>query len=181
MSAILIDGDVMDGDVRIGRVLREPNQYATSGFSTVFVPEGEASWKQYMHGDDRDAATLGKYFACSICKGCADPSYMEPTGSRIVRERICFGCDFWLEMIRKDATEYKDRAVRVDGKHYVMGEKRGRDGERWAGFGGAVWNIEFFDGRKERCNNLWSQGDIPERWREQLPDNARFITAKVPA
>jgi len=64
---------------------------------------------------------------------------------------------------------FKDsRQVFANGKAYRIGSPN--DNPR--GFGGSVWLIKFFDGRKVRCNSLWCLGDITADWRDRLPDNA---------
>src|SRR5205823_2378018 len=42
------------------------------------------------------------------------------------------------------------------------------------GFGGTRFVIEMFDGTRFVTTNLWTQGEIPDRFRHLLPDNARF-------
>lgn len=173
MSAELRGSEVFDGNIKIADVVREKNVYASSGFVLCLVPVGAPSWKKYM-GQSPDAEYIAQLFACSICHGCATTTFFEPMRSRLIDKRICSSCDHWLELIEKDATVHAQTVVRVKGRHYVIGKNTPRDGDPFAGFYGDVWHIKFFDGRTARCNNLWSQGEIPERWRAQLPDNAEF-------
>lgn len=72
--------------------------------------------------------------------------------------------DFWSKI----AARTDDRLVIARGTAYSIGSPD--DNPR--GFGGSVWRIAFFDGRVIRCNSLWCLGDIPDDWRERLPDNA---------
>lgn len=39
------------------------------------------------------------------------------------------------------------------------------------GFGGAKWKITDLDGKERFCSNLWHQGDVPQQFRDRLPDN----------
>lgn len=63
--------------------------------------------------------------------------------------------------------------VRVRGEHYTICIEDIGHAKR--GFNGDRFNIKFSDGRLATTTNLWSQGTIPERFRERLPDNAKFI------
>jgi hypothetical protein len=92
-----------------------------------------------------------------------------PTQAKMDELQLCFTCLFWTEKL-----EYKNdpRIVRVDGTQYVIGDE---DAPRaFRGFGGARFNIDFHDGRKVTSTNLWCNGDIPEHFRAELPDNAVF-------
>jgi hypothetical protein len=82
--------------------------------------------------------------------------------------------DFWGPGGPRDNDDPQKRVV-VDGKHYHIGEP-GLDGaQSFKGFSGRIWEIEFFDGRTARTDNLWCQGVVPPKWRERFPDNARFV------
>ncbi|MCH7826433.1 MAG: hypothetical protein IIC75_00430 [Bacteroidetes bacterium] len=84
---------------------------------------------------------------------------------------LCFDCDFWTNYVnRKD----ESHNVRINGDHYRIGSEDVSPNE-CKGFSGQKFIIHFFDGRKEVTTNLWEQGTIPERFRDRLPDNARFI------
>lgn len=76
---------------------------------------------------------------------------------------------FWRKYV---ADKDSPRVVRVNHTHYCIGEAN-RSGEM-AGFGGRQWKIRFNDGRVEQTKNLWFQGIIPPKFREELPDNAVF-------
>ena len=67
--------------------------------------------------------------------------------------------------------EDEKRRVIVAGQHYMMGANT--SGPK--GFGGSKYTIHFNDGRTVETCNLWYQGEIPERFKAWLPDNARFI------
>lgn len=61
-------------------------------------------------------------------------------------------------------------AVRIDGAHYMIGDRRAGH-PAWKGFGGHRWHIIYPDGRHALTDNLWSQGPIPPKHRERLFDN----------
>ena len=47
------------------------------------------------------------------------------------------------------------------------------------GHGGRVWRIEYLDSDQTVVtNNLWHAGEIPERFQERFPVNARLISVE---
>lgn len=85
---------------------------------------------------------------------------------------LCFNCNFWAEHIQRDHNEDKDVFVVANGNHYIIDES---PNPYFKGFGGAKYTIRFNDGRVVKTDNLWFQGDIPELFRDELPDNAILI------
>ncbi len=84
---------------------------------------------------------------------------------------LCRRCHFWLKHV---ASSGEPESVRIEGQHYRLGPE---DGLPWPrGFGGAELRIVWLDDEREptTSTNLWIQGQIPERFRDRLPDNARF-------
>lgn len=115
------------------------------------------------------------------CRKCDVLVLGREHGNRVELERLqfCFGCSFWLgkAKLRRDPVEGQRFAV-IDGKaYYIERESAGRFGR---GFGGAPFEIRFADGRVVKTTNLWSNGDVPDRWRGFLPDNARFVQRRLP-
>ena len=114
-----------------------------------------------------------KEIKCRIC-GKTDnlDRWAECNETKIMeRENVCFHCAFWLEKI---ATTNENTVV-VNGTRYTIGKED--PNLLFKGFGGARFDIEFFDGRKVVSHNLWCQGNIPEEFRSypELQDNARFV------
>ncbi len=109
---------------------------------------------------------------CVICGEVDSPSsFSEPTRSIMIEKKICFGCEFWLEKV---AIKDDPRVVRADGTHYWIGNEKSEGPSRWRGFGGDKFIIDFFDGRHVESTNLWHNGEIPEHFKAQLPDNAKL-------
>lgn len=79
---------------------------------------------------------------------------------------------FWQPHIEK--RNDPDHVV-VKGVHYIIGAEDPSIKRNWRGFGGDRYHIKFHDGRTVVSTNLWCQGPIPARFREQLPDNAEFV------
>ena len=112
-------------------------------------------------------------YKCRICGNTDNLDRWNKDGiSKIMeKENVCCSCAFWLEKIALT----DENTVIVNGKRYTIGKED--PNLYFKGFGGAEFNIEFFDGRKVVSHNLWCQGEIPERFRSypELQDNARFV------
>jgi len=112
---------------------------------------------------------MPKTYTCRYC----GKIYIKNLHRDVYLEGNCFDCSFWLEKVRwvqeNDLTQ-----VIINRHHYMIGVGNSNDfGPK--GFGGRQFVIQFFDGRIISTNNLWSQGTIPDRFREMLPDNAIFL------
>lgn len=110
----------------------------------------------------RTCTTCGKEFE----KTLMDDAYLEDN---------CFDCSFWLEKAAYE-DESKLRQVIIDGAHYMIGQE---DSKGFRGLGGEKFFIKFHDGRTQCSTNLWQQGEIPERFRHLLPDNAVFVEEDI--
>jgi len=106
------------------------------------------------------------YHVCRIC------GKLQPAATDIIEElragQLCFDCWFWLGIVAK-----RDdlRSVRIDHWSYFIGDGDGC----YKGFGGQKFTIKFYDGRVVETDDLWCQGRIPERFWDDLPDNAQFV------
>lgn len=109
------------------------------------------------------------------CKICGE----EETPSNYINQKdmeknqLCFTCNFWKEMLEKDAKRDPHTWCMIDGTHYVI-EPEDDPETYFRGFGGTRFQIEFNDGTKVITTNLWCQGEPKGYWREKFPDNARF-------
>lgn len=103
---------------------------------------------------------------CHECNGWIETGY---SFESMERHGACFDCSFWLDYV---ATVDDSTHVIVNGYHHVAcNELTG--GMR--GFGGRRFAIRFNDGRELVSTNLWEQGQVPEHFRDRLPDNAVFV------
>lgn len=110
---------------------------------------------------------------CKECGGKNVPlTWMEPLRSRMEKNELCFDCQFWHD---KMAIADDPNTARIAGQHYIIGPKRPGVPKAYCGFAGNPFCILFYDGRRVETTNLWHQGDIPERFKERLPNNARFL------
>lgn len=109
---------------------------------------------------------------CKICGKEETPSnYINQKDME--ENQLCFTCNFWKEMLEKDAKRDPHTWCMIDGTHYVI-EPEDDPETYFRGFGGARFQIEFNDGTKVVTTNLWCQGEPKDYWREKFPDNARF-------
>lgn len=108
------------------------------------------------------------------CKICGSEIDTRNGYSQIMlKEQLCYDCFFWKMHLEDDKKRPAYSWAVIDGNHYVL-EPHTND-IAWAGCGGAVYKIRFFDGTIVECDNLWHQGKISEEWLEKFPDNAEFI------
>lgn len=113
---------------------------------------------------------------CVECGEAQEACYGNGIGDNMVKRSLCFACLFWIEYIE---CQHEPDQVIIAGKHYVIGEENQQGNRRWRGYGGSPWMVRFHDGRSIRSTNLWFQGEIPERFRERMPDNAEFWRDRV--
>jgi hypothetical protein len=132
-----------------------------AGYAPFRHIDGEPVCHQCQLDDREDA------FVCDWC-GLLDSATGWANGT--TRERVCHSCVFWLEKIE---TPIKGRAI-INGTHYVAHPRSGSPSDV-LGFGGREHTIYWFDGRTMSTNDLWYQGEIPERFRDRLPDDAEFV------
>ena len=109
---------------------------------------------------------------CQECGKREDGSWADDMAKVLEAKQLCFNCNFWAEKV---GIKDRPRVARIDGHHYQIGTDAGDTAFR--GFGGRKFVILFNDGRRMQTSNLWHQGEIPERFRERLPDNAKFDSA----
>ena len=108
-------------------------------------------------------------YKCKIC-GKIEESDNWIYGQEMLENKHCFDCDYWLKLHEDDITNRKDHKYVIEnGTHYVIEPEDSTDYFR--GFGGTKVRIKFFDGTEVISTNLWHQGEIPERFRDIMPDN----------
>lgn len=83
----------------------------------------------------------------------------------------------WQELV--DCGDYYDslqrNVLRINGSYYVVGTF-GKSTSPMKGFGGHEFRWQWHgDDVTYDTNDLWGVGNIPDEWREQLPDNAVFL------
>lgn len=80
----------------------------------------------------------------------------------------CFDQDYWKRIVAE-----KDFYLFIDGVSYYLDDESATSNFR--GFGGCKFFIRMKDtGRVIVTTNLWSQGHIPDNFKDELKDNAEF-------
>ncbi len=104
------------------------------------------------------------------CRECDRWACVKEYREDALKDGHCFTCTFWLQKVDWE-NEKNPNAVRINGTHYLIAKDSSNPG--WGcGFGGTKFIIKFFDGREVETRNLWCQGNIPEKFKARLPDNA---------
>lgn len=113
---------------------------------------------------------------CKICGKEEDTSNWL-NREELEKHQMCFDCNFWREKQEIDAQRPEHTWAVIDGVHYYLNP---HTDSYFKGFGGRNFRIRFNDGFETECDNVWCQGDVPEGyWREQFPDNAKFVNGET--
>ncbi|MGW4149292.1 hypothetical protein [Streptomyces albogriseolus] len=120
-------------------------------------------------------------FDCKLCPGRGTDAEVGGVGERLVRWKVCRSCDFWLTCMGYRALGDQDpdgrRVLRVAGRHYMTWtEEQGCPPEIGHTSRSDRPYLLLEDEIVRNARWLWLMGSIPERFREQLLDNARFLT-----
>ncbi len=114
-----------------------------------------------------------KTYPNKICASCGK-TYRESYGpsaelDRMIADGICFICAYWENRAEKPLPF---AATTIDGCVYHPGN---RTSGELRGCAGRRFDIEYFDGRRVTTFDLWVTGAIPEKYRDRMPDTARFL------
>lgn len=135
-------------------------------------------------GTSRDAASWTEHHGST--EGRTQYATYNSDGTKTIREiavtvteRQDSNDEFW-EMQLGD----RSNALVINGKHYRIGSSNGRTVAGFKGFGGRKFKIQMLPGplgygdtemEPFDVDDLWFQGQIPPKWRDRLPDTARFV------
>lgn len=112
---------------------------------------------------------------CKICNKEYQNHYAGEIALIMEGRGVCFDCAFWIWQHSLDLKGNRDFAI-INGAHYVLCPHTDIN---WpVGSCGRKYRVRFFDGRVVDCDNLWHQGQIPEHFRDIMPDNAEFVPAE---
>lgn len=109
------------------------------------------------------------------CPGCDATnfpiSYSGAEGKRMAETGECFICAFW------ELKALENHDIVIDNRLYGIGPEPGPNTNRsHLGMSGRRFDIEFFNtGKRYTTHNLWSGGEIPEKYRDRIPNTARFV------
>ena len=115
-------------------------------------------------------------FECVECNETTRNTYHEPTRTQMLERRLCFTCNFWLNMERELEKDHAERTI-IGGTLYTPGN---RTSGAFRGMAGRRFDIEYlsnsvFSGQRTTTFDLWAGGELPARLRERFPDTARFL------
>ncbi len=110
-----------------------------------------------------------------LCKECNQEiafEFDEDRNQRLREDQLCFSCDHWIMLLKK-----ANESVRIDGGHFMPGPENSTS-DNIRGMGGRLvrW---IRNGEVESSTNMWCQGDIPDHFKDRLPDNAIWIGSFV--
>lgn len=108
-----------------------------------------------------------------ICKVCGKPFTKTKWGEpyKLICSEECFEKNFWLEIIQE-----KEHHPVIDGTCYYLNRNDLEGRGPFKGCAGHHFRIRFLDtGEVVDTTNLWVNGDIPEEFRDRLPDTAEFL------
>lgn len=112
---------------------------------------------------------------CDICGNEISFEYDEQYNALLKKNHLCFDCHFWSEKI-KNYGMAKGQFFVVGKNCYMMSRD---DSSGMKGFGGQKFRVLFGNGDIVVTKNLWTQGEIPERFRDMLRPNAIFLRSKT--
>jgi hypothetical protein len=101
-----------------------------------------------------------------------------------VRREFCWNCNHWLQRVADyNAPDPHHKRAVIDtatGRNiYTIGTSTRPSSHN--GFGGAWFTILFDDGTERKTCDLWSGGDVPERFLDRIHTNARFVLPQAPS
>ena len=115
---------------------------------------------------------MEKNHTCTRCGQAYSNDYTGEVANIMETQHVCFFCAFWIWQHRLDEEGGRKFAI-INGKHYVLAPHTDIN---WpVGFCRQKFTIRFFSGEEVVCDNLWHQGEIPEHFRDIMPDNAEFV------
>lgn len=107
---------------------------------------------------------------CRECGAEVDTHFVPETRERLIALNVCFNCNYWLE--RVDSKSGKQ--IVVGGVVYQRGAEK--DAGPFRGFSGKPWRVKLHSGEEFRSTNMWFNGQIPDRFKSRIPDNAIFLS-----
>lgn len=105
--------------------------------------------------------------------------FIESRLTEIMREKsCCFSCAVWFRRIKETPSTIADGNVSVIVNHeaYIVHPFMEGGLKGFVGHSGFIFRFQMNDGTVIRSNNVWTQGNVPEIFWEDIPNNARRIT-----
>lgn len=110
-----------------------------------------------------------------------NPEHFVKCDIRSIMERdgVCYHCGFWTRMYEQHKND--PNWLIIDGVSYIANPfvpNTNNMTRRFMGFGGRMMEAIKNSGEKVISNDWWHQGEIPECFRDIMPDNAKWDNAK---
>lgn len=124
-------------------------------------------------------ATEADTWVCVECGMLEADHWIEGVGDKLRARSLCHSCDLWVDRIAEIATGGRAQPV-INGTFYGYDPKRPMHGgdKSHLGHGGREFRIRWADGSEVVTNNLWCGGDVPEHFRDRLPNTAEFVAVE---
>lgn len=119
---------------------------------------------------------LSEDLKCIECGGYIETkNWLGKVGEVLKERKLCHSCNHYFEAVE---TVNEPRRVIVNGSLYWRKDWNSTSPSHCLGFGGSVYLIKMHSGEVFKTNDLWFNGDIPDRFKDRLKDNAEFINPK---
>lgn len=111
------------------------------------------------------------------CIECGAPELAHYSNREILLQRqLCFGCNLWFERARDFGADSAGASlvfVGNDWRYHTIRTPGIGGSSVMKGYGGQPWRITFEnDGRVMLTDDLWDGGEVPEWFRDRLPQTA---------
>ena len=110
-----------------------------------------------------------------------NPEHFVKCDIRSIMERdgVCYHCAFWIRMYEQHKND--PNWLIIDGTSYIANPfvpNTNNKTRRFMGFGGRTMEAIKNSGEKVISNDWWHQGEIPECFRDIMPDNVKWSNNK---
>ena len=110
-----------------------------------------------------------------VCEICGKEIEKSKYSNGIICSSECFDEHFWLSVIREFIDMPETFAI-IDGWCYRIEDEN--VAECCKGFYGNKHIIKYNDGKTITTTNLWTNGEIPNKYRIVLKNNAEFVVGQ---
>lgn len=139
------------------------------------VNEG-GRWTTRCSADTKEELIERHKISLTPCTKCGNIFSKATYGFK--EDGLCFTCQIWND-VKKDIDNPKRIIVR--GEAY-WDKGNSAEQSKYRGHGGRVFHYKRFNSDDViSTNNLWHSGEVPNAWKDDIPDNAKFINAPTGA
>ena len=116
---------------------------------------------------------------CGMIEFC---TYSDETKEKLKKEKICFKCDFWNEIVKTKSRKLIFENSDGFRNCYLPSGIVTNQSNSFLGCGGSVWNfwrLNSDNNEVEITNNMWCQGTVPPDFYDELPVNAINLSTYI--